>query len=366
MNNYFIILASGQSKRFNSNKLKQYIIYKNKPLFEHSIEKALTSKLFKKIILVVNNKKQINKKFSKNVVVIKGGKERSDSSLIGLKYIKKFKPSNVLIHDAARPNFSLQLLKNLVKLLKNNKAVIPTVNTKDSIKYKVKKQLFNLNRDHSFLTQTPQAFRFNDLYNLSINQNAKIQDEATLFIENNLKVKFIKGENSNNKITYKEDINTNKTFVGIGFDIHRLIKGKKLYLGGLKIPFHSGLKGHSDGDVIIHSIIDALLGAMRKKDIGTLFPDNKKKFKNIRSPKMLKPVIEMLNKNEFYINNVDINLICEQPKVSKYRDKIIKSLSKLLNIDSSLINLKGKTVEKLGLIGKEEAIACEVICSISQ
>ena len=364
MNNYFIILASGQSKRFNSNKLKQYIIYKNKPLFEHSIEKALTSKLFKKIILVVNNKKQINKKFSKNVVIIKGGKERSDSSLIGLKYIKKFKPSNVLIHDAARPDFSLQLLKNLVKSLKKNKAVIPTVNTKDSIKYKVKKQLFNLNRDHSFSTQTPQAFRFNDLYNLSIKQKIKIQDEATLFIENNLKVKFIKGENSNNKITYKEDINTNKTFIGIGFDIHRLIKSKKLYLGGLKIPFHSGLKGHSDGDVIIHSIIDALLGAMRKKDIGTLFPDNKKKFKNIRSPKMLKPVIEIMDKNEFYINNVDINLICEQPKVSKYRDKIIKSLSKLLNIDSSLINLKGKTVEKLGLIGKEKAVACEVIVSI--
>ena len=364
MNNYFIILASGQSKRFNSNKLKQYIIYKNKPLFEHSIEKALTSKLFKKIILVVNNKKQINKKFSKKVVIIKGGKERSDSSLIGLKYIKKFKPSNVLIHDAARPDFSLQLLKNLVKSLKKNKAVIPTVNTKDSIKYKVKKQLFNLNRDHSFSTQTPQAFRFNDLYNLSIKQKIKIQDEATLFIDNNLKVKFIKGENSNNKITYKEDINTNKTFIGIGFDIHRLIKSKKLYLGGLKIPFHSGLKGHSDGDVIIHSIIDALLGAMRKKDIGTLFPDNKKKFKNIRSPKMLKPVIQIMDKNDFYINNVDINLICEQPKVSKYRDKIIKSLSKLLNIDSSLINLKGKTVEKLGLIGKEKAVACEVIVSI--
>ena len=364
MNNYFIILASGQSKRFNSNKLKQYIIYKNKPLFEHSIEKALASKLFKKIILVVNSKKQINKKFSKNVVIIKGGKERSDSSLIGLEYIKKFKPSNVLIHDAARPDFSLQLLKNLVKSLKKNKAVIPTVNTKDSIKYKVKKQLFNLNRDHSFSTQTPQAFRFNDIYNLSIKQKTKIQDEATLFIENNLKVKFIKGENSNNKITYKEDINTNKTFIGIGFDIHRLIKSKKLYLGGLKIPFHSGLKGHSDGDVIIHSIIDALLGAMRKKDIGTLFPDNKKKFKNIRSPKMLKPVIQIMDKNDFYINNVDINLICEQPKVSKYRDKIIKSLSKLLNIDSSLINLKGKTVEKLGLIGKEKAIACEVIVSI--
>ena len=366
MNNYFIILASGQSKRFNSNKPKQFITYKNKALFEHSLDKAIISKLFKKIVLVVNDKKQIKKKYSKNVLIIKGGKERSDSSLIALKYIKKFKPNNVLIHDAARPNFTINLLKNLIKSLRTNKASIPVISSKDSIKYKVKNQLFNLERKNSYLTQTPQAFKFKDIYNLSIKQNNIIQDEATLFINNNLKIKFINGETLNNKITFKEDINNTKTYFGIGFDIHRLIKNKKLYLGGIKVPYHSGLKGHSDGDVILHSIIDALLGAMRKKDIGTFFPDNKNKFKNIRSPKMLKPIIEILNKNNFYINNLDINLICEQPKVSKYRSKIINSLSNLLNLDKDLINLKGKTVEKLGLIGKEKAIACEVICSISQ
>ena len=157
-----------------------------------------------------------------------------------------------------------------------------------------------------------------------------------------------------------------KTFYGIGFDIHRLIKNKKLYLGGIEIPFHSGLKGHSDGDVVIHSIIDALLGALRKKDIGSLYPSNKNKFKNIRSPKMLNPIISDLENNNFFINNLDINLICERPKVSKYRNKIINSLSKLMNIDKNIINLKGKTVEKLGLIGKENAIACEAIVSISK
>ncbi|MDA7597176.1 2-C-methyl-D-erythritol 2,4-cyclodiphosphate synthase, partial [Candidatus Pelagibacter sp.] len=261
-------------------------------------------------------------------------------------------------------NFSIELLKKLVNSLKKNKSSIPVISSKDSIKYKVKNQLFNLNRNNSYLTQTPQAFRFHDLYNLSINQKNKIQDEATLFIENNLNVKFINGENLNNKITFKEDIQQTKTYFGIGFDIHRLIKGKKLFLGGIKIPFHSGLKGHSDGDVILHAIIDGLLGAMRKKDIGAFFPDNKNKFKNIRSPKMLKPIVEILYKNNFYINNLDINLICEKPKVSKYRNKIIKSLSNLLSIHKDLINLKGKTVEKLGLIGKEEAIACEVIASI--
>ena len=366
MNNYFIILASGQSKRFNSNKPKQFTTYKNKALFEHSLDKAIISKLFKKIVLVVNDKKQIKKKYSKNVLIIKGGKERSDSSLIALKHIKKFKPNNVLIHDAARPNFTINLLKTLIKSLRTNKASIPVISSKDSIKYKIKDQLYNLKRENSYLTQTPQAFKYKDIYNLSIKQKNKIQDEATLFIDNNLGIKFISGETLNNKITFKEDVQNTETYFGIGFDIHRLIKNKKLYLGGIKIPFHSGLKGHSDGDVIIHSIIDSLLGAMRKKDIGTFFPDNQKRYKNIRSHKMLKPIVEILNNNDFYINNLDINLICEQPKVSKYRDKIIKFLSNLLNIDKELINLKGKTVEKLGLIGKEKAIACEVICSITQ
>ena len=138
-----------------------------------------------------------------------------------------------------------------------------------------------------------------------------------------------------------------------------------MYLGGVKIPFHSGLEGHSDGDVILHAIIDSILGAIRKKDIGTYFP-NTKKFKNIRSPKMLKPIMINLNKSNFFINNLDINLICQKPRVSKYRDKIIKSVSKLTGINEKQINLKGKTVEKLGLIGKEKAIACETIISITK
>ena len=363
MNNYFIILAAGSGKRFNSKKPKQYHLFKNKALFEHSVEKALECKLFKKIILVVDNPSKIHQKYHHNILILKGGKERSDSSLIALKRIKKYRPKNVFIHDAARPNFSLKLIKNINKNLKKNKAVVPILNSKDSLKYKIKDQIFNLDRNKSFLTQTPQAFRFKELYTFAINEKKKINDEATLFINQNHKIKFIKGENQNNKITYLDDIKTSKTYFGIGFDIHRLIKKRNLYLGGIRIPFHSGLKGHSDGDVILHAITDAILGATRKKDIGTYFP-NTKKFKNIRSPKMLKPIVDNLYKSNFFINNLDINLICEQPKVSKYRDKIINSISKLTTLSKDQINLKGKTVEKLGLIGKEKAIACEVIISI--
>ena len=364
MNNYFIILAAGSGKRFNTRKPKQYFFYKNKEIFDHSLEKAINSKLFKKIVLVIDNPKKIKKKYPKNILIIKGGKERSDSSLIGLKKIKRYKPLNVLIHDAARPNFSIKLLKNLIINLKNNIAVIPVVTSKDSIKYKIKNELYNLNKKNAFLAQTPQAFKYKNIYNLAKTQNKIISDEASFFIENNIKIKFIKGEVQNNKITYFEDIKETKNYVGIGFDIHKLIKNKPLYLGGIKIPFHSGLQGHSDGDVILHAIIDALLGAMRKKDIGTYYPSNKNKFKNIRSKKMLKPILDNLHNKEFLINNLDINLICEKPKVSKFRHRIINSIANLINLNKEKINLKGKTVEKLGLIGKEKAIACEVIISI--
>ena len=146
MNNYFVILAAGKSKRFHKKITKQFYNYKNKDIIDHSIEKSLDSKIFKKIIVVTNNLNYLKrKKYHKSVNIIKGGNERSDSSLIALKYIKRFKPKNVLIHDAARPNFSIKLLKNLINHLKNNKAVIPYINSKDTIKYKVKKYLKVIN-----------------------------------------------------------------------------------------------------------------------------------------------------------------------------------------------------------------------------
>ena len=200
MNNYFVILAAGKGKRFDKKKPKQFFRYKNKEIIDHSIEKSLKSKLFKKIIVVTNNLDKFkNKKYSKSLHIIKGGMERSDSSLISLKYLKKFKPKNVIIHDAARPNFTIKLLRNLIYQLKKHEAVVPIILSKDSIKYKIKNELFNLDRGKAYLTQTPQAYRFKDLYELSVKQNNKITDEATLFIDNNYKIKFIKGENNNNK-----------------------------------------------------------------------------------------------------------------------------------------------------------------------
>ena len=149
MNNYFVILAAGKSKRFHKKLLKQFYNYKNKEIIDHSIEKSINSKLFKKIIIVTNYINRFKRKnYPKSVSIIKGGKERFDSSLRALKYLKKYNPMNVFIHDAARPNFSIKLLKNISKNLKKNKAVVPVINSKDSIKYKTQNQIINLRRNN--------------------------------------------------------------------------------------------------------------------------------------------------------------------------------------------------------------------------
>ena len=364
MSNCFIILAAGQSKRFKSNKPKQYILYKNKPIYEHSVDRVLKSGLFKHVILVVNNSFFIKRKFPKNVKIIKGGKERSDSSILGLKYVKRFNVKNVLIHDAARPNFSVKMLNNILYNLKRNKAVIPYINAADSIKYNFKNTTYNLLRKNVLLTQTPQGFRYNDLIKITLNNKKNVQDESSLFIDRNLKVKFIKGENTNYKITFKKDIKESKIFYGIGFDIHRLVTGRKLYLGGLKIKSNLGTLGHSDGDPVLHAITDAILGACKMGDIGQKFSNKNKKYKNIRSTILLKKVINEIKLKNYYINNLDINIITQTPRLSKFKNKMIQLISNICEISNNQINIKGKTAEKLGLIGKEKAIACEVIISV--
>jgi len=367
MNNCFIILAAGESKRFKSKTPKPYYLYRGKPLFQHSIDKAKESNKFKKIVLVVNKK---HKKFMKNVrlkdvMVISGGKNRSESSFKALKKIKNNKISKVLIHDAARPNFSIKLISNLFKGLKKNKCVVPVIKTNNSVKFKEKNKLKNIDRNKIYLTQTPQAFDYKTLLNLQKETTSKITDDANLFIEANKKVKFINGEVGNSKITIRSDVIDKKNLkYGIGFDVHRLAPKRKLYLGGVKIPSSLGTLGHSDGDPVLHAVTDSILGACKMGDIGDKFSDKNKKYKNIRSTILLKKIIDQIKLKNYSINNIDINIIAQKPKISKFKNRMIQSISKICEISSSQINIKGKTTEKLGLIGKEKAIACEVITSV--
>ncbi len=367
MNSCFIILAAGESKRFNSKTPKTYCVYKGKPLLLHSVDKAKKYGKFSKIVLVINKKhKALIKKLKiKDVKIITGGNTRAESAYKALKNIEKNNIKNVLIHDAARPNFSIKLLEKLSKELKLNNCVIPAIQSSDSIKQKTSNIVKNLKRKDIYLIQTPQAFNYKELYSLQNNRSVEVTDDANLFVRAGKKIKIIKGEINNNKITINSDIQVN-TFIkyGIGFDVHRLVPNKKLYLGGIKIPSTLGTLGHSDGDPVLHAVIDAILGACSMGDIGEKFSDNNKKFKNIRSTILLAKIIKQTKNNSFLINNLDINIISQKPKIQKYKKKITNCIAKICEILPSQINIKGKTTEKLGIIGKEKAIACEVIASV--
>jgi len=371
----FILLAGGSSNRFKSNLPKPYHKIGGKTLLEISLGKIRQFKEFKRIIIVCNKK---HKKFLKkikleNVKIVNGGKNRQESTYNALSYLKKNKNiDRVLIHDAARPNFSLNLIKRILISSKNNEVIIPALNPQVALKEKKNKNVFlSLKRNKFFLTQTPQCFNFKKIFDLhKRNKDTYKDDDLSLII--NDKIKLIKGEKRNFKITDKSDFLLLKNFyrsnlkVGIGFDVHRLVKGRELFLGGIKIPSPLGTLGHSDGDPVLHAIIDSILGACQMGDIGEMFSDKNKKFKNVSSTYLIKNVIRKIKDKNYEINNLDVNIITETPKLKKFKNKIVDNISRLCAMPQERINIKAKTTEKLGVVGKEKAIAAEVIISINK
>ena len=372
-----IILAGGSSHRFRSNIAKPYQKLAGKSLIEINVIKARKFKQIKKIILVYNKKdtKRVKSLKLKNVKLVAGGKTRQHSTYNALKYLNNQKKiSKVLIHDAARPNFSTKLIGSIIKNMKSYRAVVPKINVEDAIKQIIdsskEEYIVSKKRDKLFLTQTPQAFNLKELYHLHKNNSDKYRDDdISLFMDLN-KVLFIEGEKNNFKITVKSDFENLKNIyksnqsVGIGFDVHRLIPKRKLFLAGLRIKSKLGTLGHSDGDPVLHSVTDAILGACKMGDIGQMFSDKSIKFKNIRSTVLLQKVMYQIKSKGYFINNIDINIITQTPKIKNYKNKMLNNIAKLCEISNDQINIKGKTTEKLGVIGKEKAIACEVICSV--
>ena len=370
----FILLGAGISNRFKSNTPKQYHKIAGKTLVEFSIDKIRKFKEIKKIVFVYNkkHKKYLKKITLTNVKLIEGGNSRSESTYKALYYLRNQKTKgNVMIHDAARPNFSKKLINNIIIGSKKKKTIIPILKLQDALKEK-RNKIYNIKKKNFFLTQTPQSFDFNEIYELHKKQKKKYRDDDFSLVDSNYKVKFIKGEKRNFKITDYEDLALLNNFyksaikIGIGFDVHRLVTGRKLYLGGIKIPSRLGTLGHSDGDPVLHAVIDAILGACKMGDIGERFSDKSRKYKNISSSIMIRKVLKEVGEKNYIINNVDVNIVAQTPKLKKFKKKIGRNIAKLCELPEDSINIKAKTTEKLGVIGQEKAIAAEVIVSMVQ
>ena len=377
--NIVIILACGQSKRLKSKSPKQYIEFFEDIILNHTIKIFLKNNEIDHILLVLNKK---HKKFFNKIIQDKkisytyGGDSRQKSVFYGLKYIKRFKPTNVLIHDANRPFTNTKLISEILKKLRKFKAVIPRIKIQDTIKKVENNKITHLNRDKIFALQTPQGFKFKELLKKHINANGEnFTDDSSLFDDTSKIITYIYGNNENIKITDKSDLklaeklyySKNKSnFIGLGIDFHRFNNKKgKLILCGVKIPFHKTLIAHSDGDLGYHAISDGILGAISEGDIGIHFPDTSKKNKNLNSAKILKYTYELMKKKiNRDIKNIDLTFIGEEPKFSKYQKKMKLNISKLLNLNLNQINIKATTTEKMGPLGNKEGLGAFALVNI--
>ena len=380
-NNLAIILSGGAGTRFDISKPKQFYKLNKKTIVETTVEKFVNSNFFNHIIVVSHKdffkftKSLFN---NKNIKVILGGENRQKSVFNGLSAAKSLNPKYVLIHDAVRPFFSVNLLQRVLKNLEGEISVVPSINVYDSVRYFKNKKYSNVFRDNLKLIQTPQGFCFKSIYEAHKKNKESIHtDDSMILYELKNKIRLIKGEKINFKITTKEDYNIGKLIVkekdnmsdirvGTGFDVHKFKKGKKLKLFGITIPFDKSLDGHSDADVGFHSIVDAILGGLCLGDIGNHFPPTDNKWKNKQSIFFMTYVKKLLKNEKFKVNNLDVTLICEKPKVSQYQKRFIESVAEALDIDCRKINIKGTTTEKLGFLGREEGIACQVSVTLSK
>ena len=377
--NIAIILASGLGKRFGIKEPKQYLRFNNQLLLNHTIQLFLNHRKIDLILVMVNKK---HKKFFNKIIHNKrvlrryGGDSRQKSVFNGLKSIKKFNPSNVLIHDANRPFTDAKLISKILEKLRRFKAVIPRIKIQDTIKKVENSKITPLNRNKIFALQTPQGFKYKELFEKHSNANSKkFTDDSSLFDDSSKFITYIYGNIGNIKITDKSDLklaeklyySKNKSnLIGLGIDFHRFNNKKgKLILCGVKIPFHKTLIAHSDGDLGYHAISDGILGAISEGDIGIHFPDTSKKNKNLNSAKILKYTYELMKKKiNRDIKNIDLTFIGEEPKFSKYQKKMKLNISKLLNLNLNQINIKATTTEKMGPLGNKEGLGAFALVNI--
>ena len=379
---HFIILAAGKSERFKKKKnkiSKQFYKFRGISPLEHLITSVSNSPSINSITLVINkdDKEEIKgfkMKYPKLNTVVSGGNTRQKSVFIALKNIRKkrIKTRNdiVLIHDAARPFLENRIIENCILHLKKYDGVFPALNTDDTLRNK--KNLNTYDRDIIISSQTPQAFKFDKIYFAYKQAKGDYSDDVAIANEFGLRLKKIEGQKLNFKITNPSDIviyeklidQYYRTRVGNGFDFHKFKKGKSIKLGGLKIKSKFSLEANSDGDPILHSITDAILGALNEKDIGFHFEPDSKTYKNVNSVIFINKALKLLKNKKGEIINLDLNIICDYPKINPIRDNIRNNLSKILKIKKDSINIKATSTEDEGFVNTKKGIACQTMISL--
>ncbi len=363
-----IIVAAGRGKRLGSSLPKQFLKVRGRTILEMSVEAFEQNKYVDEIFVAANADyceltEKLCRGFSKLKKIVAGGAERQDSVRAALDCLRG-ENGIVLVHDAARPFVSEAVINAVIEGTADFGAAIPTVPAKDTIRQVDGTGSRTLQRETLACVQTPQGFRISLLKHAFEKAQAEGflgTDDASLVERMGINISMVQGEDANRKITTREDLEAEMR-IGTGYDVHRLVEGRPLILCGEQIPYEKGLLGHSDADVALHALMDAMLGAAGLGDIGKHFPDTDERYRGISSMKLLQKTAELLREAGYFLGNADITIIAQRPKIAGYIPKMRANIAEIMNCDENKINIKGTTTEKLGFVGREEGIASEAVC----
>ena len=380
-----VIPAAGRGLRFGSAENKIWSVVAGQTLLEHTLDAFQAHPDVNVIVLScadfeMERVRAASRRFSKVVEVVKGGDTRSESVQNGLSVLS-IGCEFVLVHDAARPAVSQQLISRVIAEVRRNGTAIPGLPVTDSIRRHTSDWRVSDTLDRSNLSavQTPQAARLEYLLTAykKLGADAYQQtDEAGVLQAGGFPVYIMEGDPDNLKVTTSADLARAEYLLsgsqlqdirtGVGYDVHQFETGRELWLGGVKFDHSAGLKGHSDADVVLHAVCDAILGAASEGDIGVLFPDTDAKHKNRKSIEFVEEVKRLISDNGWSINNVDIALLLEEPKVMSKRKEMCDCIATALQISSDRVNIKATTAEKMGFVGNKEGAACWAVATLSR
>jgi len=381
-----LLVAAGRSERMGGGMPKPYIQFGEESILRRTIKIFLEHPDIDGVRVVIRREHHpYYRKATEALTIIPcvvGGNSRQESVRLGLESLSHHQPERVLVHDVARPFVSKELISRINDALYQHKAVIPVLAIADTIKrIENGKVVETISRDGAVRVQTPQGFDYQSLieaHRIANGQN--LTDDAAVCEIAGIDVFTVEGENENFKITNAGDLKymennlaiNSETRVGMGYDVHTLarhdaetpVSQQIVKLCGIRIPFTHYLVGHSDADVGLHAIVDAILGAISAEDIGAHFPPHDRKWQGADSERFLLHAYELLHNRGGELVNIDVTLICERPKISDYRDEMIEHISKTLKIDTRRISIKATTTEKLGFAGRGEGIAAQAIATV--
>jgi len=367
-----VIVAAGKGLRAGQPLPKQFAKWRGKPLVRHAAEALIAAGGYPIIVAIPDGAMAPASEVLAGLEGIKlvvGGSTRQESVRVALEALSNARPQVVLIHDAARPHCPLEVVDRLLSAVADNRGAIPVLPVVDSLAVAQNGQMTgSADRETLRRVQTPQAFRYDDILvaHRAWLGESSAGDDAQVARAADMSVALVEGDERLRKLTFSEDfiVASPSLRIGTGFDVHRLADGEELWLCGLKIEHQRGLSGHSDADVGLHAVVDAILGAVAAGDIGQHFPPSDPQWRGAPSSRFVEHAVALTADAGYSIGNVDLTLICEEPRVGPHRDALRASLAALLGVEIGAVSVKATTTERLGFTGRGEGIAAQAVATL--